>query len=155
MMFVLGLSLLLIPVQTSAEEDPDFNGELRLRTDRVGQDGKERKHLEKQKEKETEMERIAPDLFGEKTRTAIEQKKRERDEQLEKAKQSLFSGTEMAVKNPEEDLFTAEYAPSAITAGKKEAKEKTETGTGSGGFLAGGTLLFGTLVYMIMRRTLG
>ena len=73
-----------------AEADPDNSGELRVKIERIGEEKVDPEKLESQDVEETELEKIAPGLFKEQTRAAIESRQKGLDETAKQFEDSLF-----------------------------------------------------------------
>ena len=141
--FVLVIGLLVIvPLQALAEDKSNSSGKMRLKVDRIG----ENEHVERQTDKMTELEKMAPDLFTEETQTAIEQKKKEMNTEMTELEQSLFVITpeiDTTTEDIKSTLFTSDYTVPKMTVGNGEEAEN-----GSGGSM-GNTLLV-SLVGMVV-----
>ncbi|WP_218971569.1 type VII secretion protein EssA [Neobacillus soli] len=87
--FLLGVGS-FFTLHSSAEGHLDHSGEIRIEIERIGQDDREREKLASQDQKETELEKIMPDLFKEQTRAAIVMKQNEMTETMDKLQQTLF-----------------------------------------------------------------
>lgn len=84
-----GLFTIGLP-SSHAEGNLDHSGEMRLKTDRIGQDMMEREQQDTHSQKETELEKQAPGLFKEQTRAAIQDKKKELDITVKSLEENLF-----------------------------------------------------------------
>lgn len=105
-----------------AETTLDHSGKLRLETDRIGKDPAEREKSESKDGKETELEKVAPDLFNEQTRAAIQAKQAEMEKLTKKVKQKLFiksSGSDTSLKEKEKALFSSDYSVRTAEASNK------------------------------------
>lgn len=106
--FVLLIVFLLIPLQVSAENGSNPSGKLRLQTERIGQNGQS----ETQVDKQTELEKRAPNLFKEETRNTIEEKQKELKAETDKLEQRLFMTNQVSdttMKNTKQALFASDY----------------------------------------------
>jgi type VII secretion protein EssA len=107
-----------------AQTNLDNSGELRLKIERIGEGKVAPEKLEFQDVEETELERIAPGLFKEQTRAAIESRQKGLDETAKQFEDSLFvSPVEQnkMIKDTEKSLFSNEYVVEyyAIPSGNK------------------------------------
>jgi type VII secretion protein EssA len=84
-----GMFTIALP-SVSAEGNLDHSGEMRIQTDRIGQDMAEREQQDAQSQKETELEKLAPGLFKEQTRATIQDKKKELDSTVKSLEENLF-----------------------------------------------------------------
>lgn len=141
--FVLVIGLLVaVSQQASAEDTSNRSGKLRLKVDRIG----ESKHVEKQTDKMTELEKMAPDLFTEETQTAIEEKKKEMHTEMTELEQSLFVITpeiDTTMEDMKSTLFASDYTVPKMTVANGDEPEN-----GSGGIM--GNTLFASLVGMVV-----
>lgn len=113
----------LFSSHTLADTDLDHSGKIQLQTERIGQDEEEREVTEAQDNKETELEKKAPDLFEEKTRAAIESKKTEMEQTTGKLEQGLFispNEPNTSLKDTEKNLFASDYTVHDATAPNHE-----------------------------------
>lgn len=96
----------LLPVSIQAEEHEKNSGELEIKINRITED---RKNIEN---KETELERIFPELFEAETAEKIEQAKEAQKQDMLDLKEELFLGEQKEYSFLEETkdlLFTPEY----------------------------------------------
>ncbi|WP_040205562.1 type VII secretion protein EssA [Neobacillus jeddahensis] len=109
--FIAGIHT-LFSLHPLADTNLDHSGKIRVQSERIGQDAIERKSLETQDYKETELEKIAPDLFKEQTRAAIEAKQGEMERSTEVVEQELFTiprAPNLTIQNTEKVLFSSDY----------------------------------------------
>ncbi|MEH7180132.1 type VII secretion protein EssA [Neobacillus vireti] len=109
-----------------AETTLDHSGKLRLETDRISKEAAEREKPESQDNKETVLEKVAPDLFKEQTRAAIQTKQTEMEKSIKKVKQKLFikpSGSDTSLRDKEKALFASDYSFQSAEASHKNHKE--------------------------------
>ncbi|MED3653953.1 type VII secretion protein EssA [Heyndrickxia sporothermodurans] len=127
--FVGGFSLSTLP--SFADSDHlDHSGKIRLKTDRIGQDDAQRQKLESQDDKETELEKIAPDLFKKQTRDAIKTKQKEMEETMEQIEKNLFDVPIKEVTNTNDIkkvLFSNEYSVQYATNSNQKNNQQEET----------------------------
>lgn len=109
----------------AAESNFDHSGKLLIQADRIGQDETER--VQAQDQKETELEQIAPDLFSKKTQEKVKAQQQQRENEVKKSKDMLFTDSITAQKKDsiedlKKGLFTKDYLvqPSTQTAGSNE-----------------------------------
>jgi type VII secretion protein EssA len=138
-----------------AEGNLDHSGEMRLKTDRIGEDTAEREKQDIESQKETELEKQVPGLFREQTRTAIQNKKIELDSTLKSMEESLFVQPEASSSTLEvskNTLFSSDYkvqSPSSINqTGKDGSSSKIATA------LVGFVVACCGGVYFMMRKLL-
>ncbi|MGC4376900.1 type VII secretion protein EssA [Fictibacillus sp. Mic-4] len=146
---------LLCPLQTVLADELEHDGTIHWKSDRISQNESEKKKAESQSNKETELEKIAPDLFSEQTRAAIESKQRKNKQQMESIKHSLFVTPvkkDMVIKNSRKALFTDNYQapfvaePQSDEDGRSRGMSKTVTT-----ILGGVALLICTGIYKMIR----
>jgi len=116
---VLAGFLLMFSLQPLADETLDHSGKIRLQTDRIGQDAVDRKTLDTQDYQETELERLAPDLFKEQTQAALKTKQIELEQSTSDLQQGLFvtpSKSYITLKQTESALFSSDYSVQYNTA---------------------------------------
>jgi len=104
--------LFMFSLQPMADEALDHSGKIRLQTDRIGQDAIERENLETRGDQETELEKLAPDLFKEQTLDALRMKQLELEQSTSDLQQALFvapSKPDITLKNTEKVLFSSNY----------------------------------------------
>lgn len=110
----------------SAEESPDSKGKLRMKADRISQDEAERIKQDSDAYKETELEKLAPDLFKEQTRAAIQREQEQQKENMEDIKENLFvtkQHKDTTVKDSRVALFSKDYSiPATAAHGEVEGK---------------------------------
>ncbi len=95
-----------------AETNLDKNGELRVKIERIGEEKADPEKLEFQDVEETELEKIAPGLFKEQTRAAIESSQKGLDETAKHFEDSLFVSPvkqNTMIEDTEKALFSNEY----------------------------------------------
>lgn len=157
---VLAGSLTLTSLQPLADTTLDHSGKIRLQSDRIGQDAAEREKLETQDHNETELEKVAPDLFKEQTRAAITDKQVEMERSTEDLEKELFvrpSKPNLALKETEKVLFSSDYTVQYAAAPTTNTTESNQDGTMSSKTL---TAFFGMIVlgcggiFIMMRKML-
>jgi type VII secretion protein EssA len=143
-----------------ADETLDHTGEIRLQTDRIGQDAVERENLETKDNQETELEKTAPGLFKEQTQALLKTKQKEIEQSTSDLEQELFaspSKPDITLKNTEKVLFSSNYTvQNTKTLDQNEPDQQ-------GGFLNSKTIttFLGMVVlgcggiFTMMRKTLG
>jgi len=112
-------------IHSLADTTTDDNGEMKLKTDRIGQDSM----LETEFHKETELEKIAPDLFKEQTRAAIETKQSEAKKAAKNLEKNLFvkpSEPSTALSDTKNSLFSTHYTVQYAEASNQNANEEGE-----------------------------
>ena len=108
---LLGISP-IFSLSAMAEADRDNSGELRVKIERIGQDEVDPEKLESQDVEKTELEKIAPGLFKEQTRAAIESRQKGLDETAKQFEDSLFVSPikqNSTIEDTENALFSNEY----------------------------------------------
>jgi len=152
--------LFMCSLQPLADETLDHSGEIRLQTDRIGEDAVERDNLETQDDQETELEKLSPDLFKEQTQVLLQTKQKEIEQSTSDLEQGLFaspSKPDITLKNTEKVLFSSNY-----TVQNTKALAQNEPDQ-QGGFLNSKTIttFLGMVVlgcggiFTMMRKTLG
>lgn len=118
----------LSSIHALAASSLDHSGKMRIKIERISQDDAERKKLESQDQKETELEKVAPDLFKKQTMKTIQKKQAEQKEKEQKMKHILFtvkSKPNDTLKNMQKELFSsrysAQYNDTALTEDDKES----------------------------------
>lgn len=109
--FLLGI-FSLFSLHPLAEENLNDSGNMQWKMERIGQDDVERENLASQDYKETELEKIAPDLFKEQTRAMLETKQIEIKETTKKLEQNLFvtpSKPNTTLNDTKRALFSSNY----------------------------------------------
>lgn len=157
---ILGGTLQLFMLHPSAETSLDQSGKLQIKIERIGQDDAER--VRSQDQQETELEKIAPDLFKEQTRAAVQTKQKQMEKQVKTLKGELFTGAVAAqdnseIKNLKKALFAKKYPgqPSVITAqNNNEDKGEGLIGKKAVAFLFGFILLLCGGIYGMIQKTL-
>jgi len=153
--------LLMFSLQPLADDTLDHSGKIRLQTDRIGQDAVERENLATPDNQETELEKLAPDLFKEQTQDALKTKQIELEQSTLDLQQGLFvvpSKPDITLKNAEKVLFSSNYTVQQTPASTPNEAENqpvdffnTKTITTFLGMIVlgcGG-------IYTMMRKTLG
>lgn len=110
-------------IHSLADKSSDDNGKMQLKTDRIGQDSS----LENEFHKETELEKMAPDLFKKQTRAAIETKQLEAEKATRKLEQKLFvqpSETNTALRDTKQTLFSSNYTVQDARASNQDTNEE-------------------------------
>lgn len=111
------------PLQVFGEGTTNSDGKMRFKMERIG--GKEGV----QSHKETELEKIAPDLFKEETKETIEKKQSEIKNEVEHLEEILFTTTKVTDSSMQETkkiLFSNDYeTPKSIAAEDDGNKEGT------------------------------
>lgn len=139
-------------LHVSADDQLDHNGQLQLQVDRISQDEGTRSSV--QDPNETELEKMLPDLFTEKTRAAVQSKQKEINTKMEKLQHTLF---ENQIKtDPAEKVKTALFTKDSdqyITVGdsNQDQKEKTNSQT-VWGILFGGILAVCAGLFVLIRQ---
>jgi len=113
----------LFSLHPLAESALDHSGKMRWETDRIGKGAAVREKLENQDYKETELEKMAPDLFKEQTRAAIQTKQIEMEKATKNLEQKLFvkpSESDTSLKEKEKALFSSNYTVQSIIKNKHE-----------------------------------
>ncbi|MCM3603323.1 type VII secretion protein EssA [Robertmurraya korlensis] len=138
-----------------AEGSLDHSGEMRLKTDRIGQDTAEREKQDTQSQKETELEKQAPGLFKEQTRAVIQEKQKELNHTVKSLEQNLFvqpRDSNETIEISKQTLFSNDYkvqnSPSIHQVGQGNSSSKIATG------LVGFVLACCGGVYIMMRKML-
>lgn len=153
-------SLMLSSFHASAANGLDHSGEMRLKLERIGQGDAKGEQAESPSDKETELEKNAPDLFKERMREAIRTKQKEQIDARAALEQSLFmkpSEPDTTVMDTEKTLFASDYSV-PITAVATQESEQESSGGAVGKTVF--TALFGLVfaicggIYALMRRTL-
>jgi len=147
----------LFSLHPLADSTLDHSGKLRWETDRIGKDAAEKEKLENQNYKETELEKMAPDLFKERTRAAIQTKQIEMEKATKNVEQKLFvnsSESDTSLKEREKALFSSDYT---VRSTEKSNKNKLRESLMNNKMI---TVLFGIVVagcagiYGMMRKML-
>lgn len=152
--------LFMFSLQPLADETLDHSGEIRLQTDRIGQDAVERENLDTKDDQETELEKMVPNLFKEQTQAALKTKQIEIEQSTSELEQGLFaspSKPNMTLKNTEKVLFSSNYTVQTTKALTQNEPDQ------QGGFLNSKTIttFLGMVVlgcgglFTMMRKTLG
>jgi len=121
------LTFLTLPVY--ATNDLNHSGELRLKTDRISQSEEDRQKMDSNDNKETELDKIAPDLFKEQTRDAIQSKKKELENTTKTVEKTLFvfpNNHYVTMKDTEKTLFLKNYNVQTATEVNQEINENPE-----------------------------
>lgn len=145
---------MMFPLQTFGEGTTNSDGKMRFKTERIG----EKEGV--QSNKETELEKIAPDLFKEETIEAIEKKQQELKSEVENLEKILFKTskiTDSSIQDTKKSLFANDYqAPKALA--EMDDSEVSEEGISSNVILYG---LLGTVIllcggiFTYMQKVLG
>lgn len=141
LVLVIGL-LVVVPLHALADDTSDRSGKLRFKVDRIGESGQ----VGTQSDKQTELEKIAPDLFTEETQTVIEAKQKEINNEMKELEQSLFETTpknDTTMEDMKSTLFASDYTVPKMTAANVEEAEGN-----SGGIM--GNALFSSLAAMVV-----
>ena len=123
--------LLMYSLQPSADDNLDHSGKIRLQTDRIGQDAAEREKLTTQDYQETELEKMAPDLFKEENQAALKTKQIEIKQSTSELEQGLFLGPSKpnsTLKSAEKVLFSNSYTVHKTTAPTQNMPENNPDG---------------------------
>jgi type VII secretion protein EssA len=153
--------LFMFSLQPLADETLDHSGKIRLQTDRIGQDAVERENLETQDYQETELEKLAPNLFKEQTQAALKTKQIEMEQSTSDLQQGLFvspSKPDITLKHTEKVLFSSNYTVQYTAVPSENEPEDQQ-----GGILNTKTIttFLGMVVigcggiFTMMRKTLG
>jgi len=108
---IIGL-LAFLTLPAYAANDLNHTGDLRLKTDRISQSNEDRQKMDSTDNKETELDKIAPDLFKEQTRDAIRLKKKELANTTKTVEEKLFVSPNnhyVTMKDTEKTLFPINY----------------------------------------------
>jgi len=100
----------------------DDMGKMLLKTDRIGQDST----TGNENHKETELEKVAPDLFNEQTRAAINTKQLESEKATANLEQKLFvqpSEPSTSLKDTKNTLFSNNYTVQYAEVSTQDTKE--------------------------------
>ncbi|MBP1968671.1 type VII secretion protein EssA [Virgibacillus natechei] len=151
---LLGMPMFMIPLLTIAEDNAENSGEMELKIDRIGGEGRQ-----SYQNTETEMEKRFPHLFKEETNAAIESKQTEVEDSVEELEQSLFTMDEDAgdtiVQDTKSALFNDDYtAPQ--TASNENQEEEGNSSLGNAlyiGFAGLASVLCVGVYAMIQRFT--
>ncbi|MEH7307077.1 type VII secretion protein EssA [Neobacillus drentensis] len=123
--------LLMYSLHPLADATLDHSGEIRLQTDRIGQDAVERENLDTQDYQETELEKMAPDLFKEQTQAALKTKQIEMEQSTSDLEQGLFvspSKPNITLNNVEKVLFSSNYTVQNTTATNQNEPDNNQDG---------------------------
>ncbi|WP_160724843.1 type VII secretion protein EssA [Bacillus sp. USDA818B3_A] len=110
-------------VHTFAEEPSNNSGKMELKTDRIGQDSA----IENEFHKETELEKMAPELFEEQTRASIETKQLEAEKAAKNLEKNLFvqpSEQNTALSDTKNSLFSSNYSVQYAQSAGRDANEE-------------------------------
>lgn len=142
-----------------AEENKDQKGKMHLKTERISESQKE--ELKQEDYKETELDKIAPDLFNEQNRAVIESKKKEIQEYKGNLKDRLFmttSSKKITTEDMRWGLFPNKYSieEGTVTAQNKTIKSE-EKAMSIGKLVPLFALVFMILIgiYLMMRKMFG
>ncbi|ULT57353.1 type VII secretion protein EssA [Neobacillus drentensis] len=119
---ILVLLLGCFPVFSTHSFAADDTGKMLLKTDRIGQDST----IGNENHKETELEKVAPELFKEQTRAAINTKQLESEKATENLEQKLFvqpSKPNTALKDTKNTLFSSNYTVQYAEASAQDTKK--------------------------------
>ncbi|WP_026565216.1 type VII secretion protein EssA [Bacillus sp. UNC41MFS5] len=153
--------LLMFSLQSMADETLDYSGKIRLQTDRIGQDAGERENLATSDDQETELEKLAPDLFKEQAQDALKTKQIELEQSTLDLQQGLFvvpSKPDITLKNAEKVLFSSNYTVQQTPAPiQNEAENQTidYLNTKTLTTFLGMIVLGCGGIFTLMRKTLG
>lgn len=151
------VTLSIFPSLTIAEESPEDTGKLKVKMERIGQNDTDRKNSGTNDNKETELDKIAPSLFEEQTRAAIQVKQQELQDTTEQLENVLFvtdSKGNTALMETEETLFTSDYDVEMTVAINQNNNKDNEEESISGNIVAGlsGLVLMGCAGLFLMMR---
>lgn len=146
------LVLVCLPVSAMANEEK--RGNMQIKTDRIIKGQNQDTNL-----RETELERVFPELFTDETKEKIVNKENKNERTLDELEQSIFSNDRVAnstVEDVKDVLFTEEYT--TVASSRNHVQEESSSGNGLSNtlmvvFSGAGLLLFGGL-YVAMRSML-
>ncbi len=130
----------MVPFQASAEDTTNPTGKLRLKTERIGKDGKSNTQVDKK----TELENSLPHLFKEETQAVIKEKQKEFDQEADDLKQMLFLTApehDITMKETMKTLFASDYTVPKASVANYDINES------DGGIM--GNTLFSSLIGMV------
>lgn len=145
--------LIYFPIGASAETAPPVPGGLELKIDRIIK-GEDKKTINK----ETELEKVFPNLFAEETKEKINVMEEEKAKTLEELEESLFrmrSDKNLTLQNIKQSLFTENYTAVATSTSNMVEDEENNKVFGDilliffafiGCLLAGG-------LYILMKKS--
>ncbi|MEH7107141.1 MULTISPECIES: type VII secretion protein EssA [Bacillaceae] len=145
---------LFLSTSAWAESTTDDNGKMQLKTDRIGQDAANREKLDQQFNKETELEKMAPDLFEEQTRAVIQTKQSELNQQTKDMEQKLLvepSSVNTTLNDTKNALFARNYTVQYTNMSNEEQNDGENKGLP---VLIGFVLASCGGIYVMMRRML-
>lgn len=146
------------PSLTIAEESSEETGKMEVKLERIGQNNSERENSGSNDNKETELDKIAPSLFEEQTRAAIQVKQKELENTTELLEDVLFvtdSQDNTALKETEATLFTGDYdVEMTVAMNQNNHNENSEEEGISANIVAGlsGLVLVGCAGLFLMMR---
>lgn len=156
--FLTFILFLFLAPNVLADNDLDHSGKMNLKMDRIGEN--QEKKMKPQDSKETELEKIAPDLFKQQNRDAIVSKQREEEKTIETLEQMLFaspSQSSLTAKDMEKGLFTedykAQYTDVANASSSQDNKEKSINNSLLVPLLTLVLFIF-VSIYLVMRKML-
>ncbi|MFP7493391.1 type VII secretion protein EssA [Terribacillus saccharophilus] len=146
--------LILLPGEVSAaihSSEESERGSLELQIDRI--QGKDRQT----DNRETEKEKVYPDLFEAETSEELQQKAANKREELNSLQDEVFTldidkSTQM--QEVQDKLFTPDYESEAASAQQADNTEEEESSKVVLGFLIGTALVLCVGMYMLMRKLL-
>ncbi|SDM26214.1 type VII secretion protein EssA [Sediminibacillus halophilus] len=153
----LAAALLVLTTYAAPAVYAESDGSLKMKVDRIKQEKKEN-----QSNKETELDKVFPELFEEETFTAIKQVEEESNQSMEALEEELFTMEEEPVTTlhaTRDVLFEETYSVTASTTADADEKQADEESSGVGNTvlmaLTGAGLLLSGGLYIMMQRTLG
>ncbi len=148
-------SLFIASFPADAEETLQQKGKLRFKHERIS----ERDFLTGQEASanmETELEKIAPDLFHESTKETIEMKQTEKIEEQAELERNLFlqpHEENVVLKETEAALFASDYAAPKMALGEQDVSSGSDSASTSIlASLAGVALAICGGIYAFLRR---
>ncbi|WP_053218437.1 type VII secretion protein EssA [Virgibacillus senegalensis] len=153
----LATALLVLTTYAAPAVYADSDGSLKMKVDRIKQEKKEN-----QSNKETELDKVFPDLFAEETFTTIKQVEDKNNQSMEALEEELFTMKEEPVAElhaTRESLFKENYSLTASTTTVEEEQETEDRNNGLGSTvlmaLTGAALFLTGGLYIMMQKTLG
>lgn len=142
LLFIGVLVLGLLAVPAAAEEEG--RGGLKINPDRIIKGQNENTDL-----RETELEKVFPELFTDETKETIEETELQQKSKLEELEQSIFSYElegNTVVQEVKDDLFTAEYT--VAQSGGNHIQEDASSGSGASNTLLAVFTGFGIVLFV-------
>ncbi|MFA8437450.1 type VII secretion protein EssA [Pueribacillus sp. YX66] len=149
--------VLLLAFPVNAEETLQHTGKLRFKQERIGGNNA-LSGQEISANTETELEKIAPELFDDTTKKMIETKQVERDEEQAELEKTLFlqpHEENVVLKETEAVLFANDYVTPRLVSEAEEHLESSDSGSTNTPILAsliGVALAICGGIYAFMRR---